>query len=112
MNRFQTICEEIETSAKWEAEYFAFNVMADMTPLEGVFVKAKTACGALLKIFRYMQEHQINQIYGLMSGKPIQNPEDLLGGYDYNPDDSDNVIDICEEWRNDNLLTLSRVIIA
>lgn len=110
MNRFETICQETEASSYQKIQYFCMKEGTIQNRLEGVFVQAKTSCGALLQLFRYMKRNDIPQIYGPMYGKPVKSPEDLLLGYDYDPEDSTDVIDICAEWSRDELIVVSQII--
>ena len=64
-------------------------------PLDGLFFKAKSPHGVVVKIYHYMQENKIPHFIGPKEGLLLETIGDLIGTYDY---DIIRFIDKCYYW--------------
>ncbi len=105
-----TYLRQVEDSSDNQERFYTIRHLSDDDELEGVFFAAKTPCGAVLKIFRYMQDEEIPLWMGPMMNHCSIDIMDLLKEDPVS--DLDRFKEICHEWIDEHTMTTSKVILA
>ena len=99
----------IEDNPNETIRYFAITWYG-CHPLQRLFFKAKTPEGAMIKIYRYMQEKKIPHFFGSRLNQQVEEIRHLL--YDINPASLEDIARLCHEWIEDFTSCLDEIIIV
>ncbi len=95
----------VEGDSQGDEQYYALTEDC----LDGIIVKAKTAYGAVLKIYTYMQDNKIPLWQGPKGGECNFGVEDLIYGEPIST--LDRFQDLCDDWIADYTVTYSKIVI-
>ena len=96
-----------EESSEEPEKYYALFHLNEKVGLNDRLFKAKTPCGAVLKIYRYMQDKEIPLWSGSNMGDLSSEITDLI--YGEPAYDLIKFKELCEEWIDDHTYYLNKV---
>lgn len=98
----------IETGSYEPVKYYSIYNVDDNNPLYGLFFTAKTPCGAILRIYQYMQDKKIPVWMGVKKGQEIK---DLIGCQESitNPF---RFMKLCEEWAQEYMVCFNKIMLV
>ena len=100
---------ELEEVSKDQERYYALIDINDKCEMAGVFFKAKTPHGALLRIYQYMKGN-VPLWMGLKTGEYGGEITDLVYGEPAN--DRQKFIELCKDWIEDHTISFSKIVIV